>query len=211
MFVNQRYIEKRFVTFCNEKSTLEDVLGILAGTSYLSLPVLDKTETKFLGIVYKVDIYEQIQNKPERLHESILGLVKENQASIHNDAPFYKVLFTMRRLPFVAVLNEAGVFLGIVTHETVMDFLEDSMGLRTHGYLLTVVSNEYKGALTTLVSTIKEHCSIESLVTLDSGDKYLRRISVTLPKDLTDEKMEEIRSVLEHKGYRVTYFEKIGV
>lgn len=210
LIVKQNSVGKEHIKFCTERSSIGDALALLQETGFIALPVLDAAETKYLGAVYKVDIYELLHREPEALKEPVMTLVTHRDAFVYEDSSFYKVLFTLRRLPYVAILNESNDFVGILTHTKIMEFLEDSLGVKTHGYMLTVVTNEYKGALTGLLNIIREHCSIESLVTLDSGDKYLRRIALTLPKELTDDKLAIIQNELEHKGYRVTHCEKIG-
>lgn len=83
------------------------------------------------------------------------------------------------------------------------------MGVKTEGYNLTVETNEFKGALSSLVSLVGKYTTIESLVTLDSGDRYLCRIMLTLPKEITHEDLEKIVHELDAKGFRVTHCEKL--
>uniref|UniRef100_UPI00320485FF carbohydrate ABC transporter permease n=1 Tax=Listeria monocytogenes TaxID=1639 RepID=UPI00320485FF len=77
-------------------------------------------------------------------------------------------------------------------------------------YVLTIATGEVQGALTKITKIIDRYSSISSLITLDNQtEDFIRRVLVSLPVGVTEEKKNEIVSHLERKGLRVVETEKI--
>ncbi|MCD7036164.1 cyclic di-AMP binding protein CbpA [Metabacillus sp. GX 13764] len=207
MKIRYNYVKKEAVKYCDIGSTVKDAYEMLKETGYRSIPVLSENGTKFEGLIYKVNVLEYYFEEEGKEEESISALIKDKDACINENDSFIKTFLTIRRLPFLGVLNESGEFTGILTHANIMDVLEDSFGLKTGGYLLTVATKEHKGAIKELVSTVKD-VNIEGMLTLDNGD-YLRRIVVNLSHDLSEKKLQKIISKLEEKDFRVTYVDDV--
>ncbi|MGD6817496.1 cyclic di-AMP binding protein CbpA [Metabacillus sp. 84] len=207
MKIRYNYVKKEAVKYCNLSNTVKEAYDRLKETGYRCIPVLDEGGKKFTGLIYKASLLEYYYEQKGQDNDSIASLVKDQDAYILEEDSFIKAFMSIKRLPFLAVLTEDQEFTGIMTHANIMDVLEDSFGLRTGGYLLTVATKEHKGAIKELVSTIKD-VNIEGLLTLDNGD-YLRRIVVNLSHDLTEKKLNKIISKLEEKEFRVTFIDDV--
>jgi CBS domain-containing protein len=208
MQIKYNSIPKKDVNYCTELFTIEEALALLEKSGYRCIPVLDKNEKKFLGNIYKSNIYEYIVKKVGATDENIMSLVKDAEIFTYENSSFFKIFFTISKYPYVAMLTEEGDFAGIVTHANVMALLEDSWGVKTGGYSLTISTHEYQGALKKIVTDINKYCNIQSLLTLDNESTFLRRVIVTLPKNLSEEKFHEIITKLERDGFRVFDIEK---
>ncbi|MEK5443593.1 MULTISPECIES: cyclic di-AMP binding protein CbpA [unclassified Fredinandcohnia] len=208
MKIRYNFVEKSDVKYCNDDFTVQQALQFLNETGYRSVPVLSKNGTTFEGLIYKVDILEYLYEKNGDANGSILTLVESKDAFVYDEDSFFKTFLTIRRLPFIAVLNSEKEFLGIITHSNVMDVLEDSFGMRTGGYTLTIATIEHKGAIKDLVSLIRD-VNIDGMLTLDNGEKYLRRIILNLPGTLGEDKIQAIKRKLETKEFRVTHIDRI--
>lgn len=208
MKIRYNFVQKSDVKFCNDDFTIQQALQFLNETGYRSVPVLSKTGTTFEGLIYKVDILEYLYEKNGDANASIFTLVESKDAFVYDEDSFFKTFLTIRRLPFIAVLNSENEFLGIITHSNVMDVLEDSFGMRTGGYTLTIATIEHKGAIKDLVSLIRD-VNIDGMLTLDNGEKYLRRIILNLPGSLGEDKIQAIKRKLEAKEFRVTHIDRI--
>lgn len=203
MKIRYNFVKKEDVRYCKAESTVKEAYELLKESGYRSIPVLKENGTAFAGLIYKVDLLDHYVEKQGKDEDSIEHLIQDQDAFMYEEDSFFKTFLTIRRLPFLAVLNEKEEFSGIITHGNVMDVLEDSFGMKTGGYILTVGTKEHKGAIKDLVSTIKD-VNIEGLLTLDNGDTYLRRIIINLSHEVSEKKLNKIIKKLEDKEFRVT-------
>ncbi|WP_077617390.1 cyclic di-AMP binding protein CbpA [Bacillus sinesaloumensis] len=208
MKIRYNFVQKSDVKFCDDKLTIEQALQLLNETGFRSIPVLSKNGTNFEGLIYKVDILEYLYENKGDANANVSTLVESKDAYVYEEDSFFKTFLTIRRLPFIAVLNTENEFQGIITHANVMDVLEDSFGMKTGGYTLTIATIEHKGAIKELVSLIRD-INIDGMLTLDNGEKYLRRIILNLPGSLGEEKIQEVKRKLEAKEFRVTHIDRI--
>ncbi|MFT4412363.1 cyclic di-AMP binding protein CbpA [Fredinandcohnia humi] len=209
MKIRYNFVQKSEVKYCDSTFTVQQAHAYLNETGYRSIPVLSENGTKFAGLIYKVDILEYLYEKNGSADESIASLVESKDAFVYEDDSFFKTFLTIRRLPFIAVLNASDEFIGIITHANVMDVLEDSFGMKTGGYTLTIATIEHKGAIKDLVSLISD-INIDGLLTLDNGEKYLRRIILNLPGTLSEDRVQHLKSLIEEKEFRVTHIDRIN-
>ncbi|WP_078547929.1 cyclic di-AMP binding protein CbpA [Litchfieldia alkalitelluris] len=208
MKIRYNFVDKSEVKHCDESFTVGQAYEYLKETGYRSIPVLADGGTKFIGLIYKVHLLEYLYEKKGTEVDPIQPLIKNQDAFIFEEDSFFKTFLTIRRLPFIAVLNQSDEFIGIITHANVMDVLEDSFGMKTGGYTLTIATIEHKGAIKDLVTLIKD-INIDGLLTLDNGEKYLRRIILNLPGDISEERLKKIVQKLEEKEFRVTHVDQI--
>ncbi|WP_010283261.1 cyclic di-AMP binding protein CbpA [Bacillus timonensis] len=208
MKIRYNFVQKSDVKYCDDNFTIQQALQFLNETGFRSVPVLSNNGTTFEGLIYKVDILEFLYEKNGDANTSVSALVESKDAFVFEEDSFFKTFLTIRRLPFIAVLNAGKEFQGIITHSNVMDVLEDSFGMKTGGYTLTIATIEHKGAIKELVSLIRD-INIDGMLTLDNGEKYLRRIILNLPGSLSEEKIQEVKRKLEAKEFRVTHIDRI--
>ncbi|RXJ03999.1 CBS domain-containing protein [Anaerobacillus alkaliphilus] len=208
MQIKYNAIPKKDVKVCTEDYTIQEALEVLEETGFRCIPVLDKDNKKFMGNIYKSRIYEYMVKNAGPITDSIMKLIRDEDIVTYEDSSFFKIFFTIKKYPYVAVLKENGDFSGILTHANVMSLLEDSWGVKTGSYALTISTHEYQGALKNIVTIIKKYCNIQSLLTLDNESTFLRRVIVTLPKDTTEKQFHEIVQKLEREGFRVFDIEK---
>ncbi|MTH53192.1 CBS domain-containing protein [Bacillus mangrovi] len=207
MKIRYNYVKKEDVKYCRSSDTVREAYDYLKQTGYRSVPVLEDGGKKFAGLIYKVTLLEHYLENDGKDEDSLEQLIRDQDAFVSEEESFIKAFLSIKRLPFLAVIDEGGEFTGIMTHANIMDVLEDSFGLKTGGYLMTVATKEHKGAIKELVSTVKD-VNIEGLLTLDNGD-YLRRIVVNLSHELTEKKLNKIISKLEEKDFRVTFIDDV--
>src|SRR5690554_2340328 len=102
--VRNNYIKKGLVQYVTEKFTIKEAREFLQKTGYRCVPILDENETKFLGNVYEIDTYKYEGS----LDDSVLKIRDNVDATVTQDISFFRVLFTIKALPFLAVLNSDG-------------------------------------------------------------------------------------------------------
>lgn len=205
--VKYHFLLKQQVTFCKENDSGEQALNIMNEQGYRAIPVLAEDEKKFKGIIYKVDILERKCN--EGLDDIYVKDIVENKSAfIFERDSFFRAFYVIRRLPFLAVLNEYNEFVGILTHSNIFDVIEDSFGMQTGGYIITIATQDCKGTIKELGTLFKSY-HIGGLFTLDNGDRYIRRVIVNITDDLSDKALETLIAKIEKKGFRVSHVDCI--
>lgn len=205
MRIKGHYVEKREIVYCKENDTLEQAFAVINESGYRCIPVLDEEGKTFKGNIYEVDILKKMDSSTKKI--PISSVMRDKDEFIKEDASFYEIFFTIKRLPYIAVLDDNGMFIGILTHARVIGLLEEAWG---DGYTLTIGTMEHEGALNRLTKAINKHTTIKSLVTLDN-DSFIRRILVTLPKDLSEETYGKVKQEIENTGFRIVYEEKTDI
>lgn len=209
MLVHTLCIPKPDVVTINEKVTLREALETLEKTGYRCVPVLDETGTYFRGNIYKMHIYRHGMNGGS-LEDNVLTLIKNTQKYVHESDGFFKVFFSIKELPYIAVLkDESDEFYGILPHGKMLGMLEEAWSRDSGSYVVTIALSEQKGALEKITKIISKYTSISSLMTLDARSNVMRRVLVTLPRECTPEMKDEIIKKLSRKGFRTVEVENL--
>ncbi|MGY3765661.1 cyclic di-AMP binding protein CbpA [Vagococcus vulneris] len=209
MLIETICIPKRRLTIVNESCTLEDALAILEDSGFRCVPVLDETEKIFRGNIYKMHIYRHKSNGGD-MTLPVTHLIKNATKFIHLNSSFFNIFFTIKELPYIAVLDNNDLFYGILTHSSLLTILSQSWNVNEGRYALTIASTGKKGDLANMTKIISKHSEIASCITLDIGkDEYIRRTIITLPANTTEEILDMIVKSLEKKDFFVAEIEDL--
>ncbi|PFA24476.1 MULTISPECIES: cyclic di-AMP binding protein CbpA [Bacillus cereus group] len=206
MRIKGNYVPKREVLFCSVTVTIGEALEHLNKTGYRCVPVLDEKKENFLGNVYKVDILEYKGS----LDDNVVQLLNDKDGYVREDSSFFKIFFTIKKLPYLSVVDEKGVFLGILTHKKVFELLEDAWGVHSSVYSVMVGTQDYNGAIQKLSTVLKKYSGIQSLMTFDNNALLVRRIMFTLGEEFKVEELDVLLQDLEDHGFRVVYVEEMN-
>lgn len=210
MLLKSLVIPKKNLTVVKESCTLEEAITILEESGYRCVPVLDETETFFRGNIYKMHIYRHKANGGD-MSLPVTHLIKNTTKFINIQSSFFKVFFTIKELPYIAVLDEDQKFYGILTHSSLLNMLQESWSVKNGSYVLTIVSGGEKGALAQISKIINNYASIANVMTLDTEkDRSLRRLLITLPAGVTSNTLVQITTALEKKNYSVADVEDLN-
>jgi CBS domain-containing protein len=209
MKVKSNYLSKSKVTYVTENMSISEARYTIIQSGYRCIPVLDEKEEKFVGLLFKETTSDYIIDNVGSVKENVSRVVEEKDAFIHENTAYFKVLFSIRRLPFMAVVDDDHNFLGIITHSKVMDILQDSYGIKNGGYSLTVSTTEGKGSLRKLFTAIHEEYNIEGVFTQDAGKQFLRRVVITFNKSVTRKEIDELIHRVEANGFKVADIEDL--
>jgi CBS domain-containing protein len=209
MKVKSNYLSKSKVTYVTENMSISEARYTIIQSGYRCIPVLDEKEEKFVGLLFKETSSDYIIDNVGSVKENVSRVVEEKDAFIHENTAYFKVLFSIRRLPFMAVVDDDHNFLGIITHSKVMDILQDSYGIKNGGYSLTVSTTEGKGSLRKLFTAIHEEYNIEGVFTQDAGKQFLRRVVITFNKSVTRKEIDELIHRVEANGFKVADIEDL--
>ncbi|TLG79488.1 cyclic di-AMP binding protein CbpA [Vagococcus zengguangii] len=209
MLIKQVCIPKKDLTTVNENCTLEDALKILEDSGYRCVPILDEGDKIFRGNIYKMHIYRH-KSEGGDMSLPVTHLLKNATKFINIDASFFKIFFTIKELPYIAVLDNNQQFYGILTHSKLLNILAQSWNVNEGRYVLTVASTGNRGDLASISKIISKYTSITSCITLDVGqDEFIRRILFTLPVNTTQETLDDVIQHLEKKNFGVIEVEDL--
>ena len=128
MLLASAVIKKDSLTIINESQTLAEALEILETSDNRCAPILDDTNLLFRGNIYKMHLYRhKSQGGDMNLH--VTYLLKNATKFIYENASPFNILFTLRDLPYIAVLDEHQTFIGILMHEKMLDFYWHELGI----------------------------------------------------------------------------------
>lgn len=209
MLVRHEYVQKSEVVTVKETAEKQEVIDRLRESGYRCIPVLDSSGEKYVGNIYKVDL---LREKVEvDLHGSIKSLIRDqDDGFVGEEAPFFTVFSKIKRLPFLAVVEDDRQFLGILTNANVISVLENAWGADRGSYSYTIGTIEYAGALKNMLKIINKHCNVESVVSLNNDLKFVRRVCIVLPEDVTEGTADLISQELEKNNFTVIHREKLN-
>ncbi|ACB62345.1 MULTISPECIES: cyclic di-AMP binding protein CbpA [Exiguobacterium] len=210
MLVQSLCIPKHQCVKISETATLREALQTLEETGYRCVPVLDQTGQLFKGNIYKMHIYRHGMNGGS-LDDNVMTLIKNTTKFIYTGSNFFEVFFSIKELPYIAVLNDDGQFFGILPHGKMLGMLEEAWNRDSGSYVLTVALSEQKGALEKIAKIINKYSTVASLMTLDAKSSVMRRVLITLPTDCDEKTKKKIVKKLNEKGLRVVAVEDLAV
>ncbi|MHC9532203.1 cyclic di-AMP binding protein CbpA [Dellaglioa sp. BT-FLS60] len=209
MLLNTLVKPLKELTTVRESVTLEEALTILEDSGFRCVPILDETGQIFRGNIYKMHIYRH-KSQGGDMSLPVTYLLKNATKFISSDSAFFNVFFSIKDLPYIAVLNENNYFEGILTHTRLLDMLSQSWNFDVGSYVLTVVSAGERGDLVEMAKIITKYSSIASCMTLDVKEgELLRRTLFTLPAGVTQEKVDKIVDNLGRKEFIVSEIEDL--
>ncbi len=210
MLVQSLCIPKHQCVKVSETATLREALQTLEETGYRCVPVLDQSGQQFKGNIYKMHIYRHGMNGGS-LDDNVMTLIKNTTKFIYTGSNFFEVFFSIKELPYIAVLNDDGQFFGILPHGKMLGMLEEAWNRDSGSYVLTVALSEQKGALEKIAKIVNKYSTVASLMTLDAKSSVMRRVLITLPIDCDDKTKKKIVKKLNEKGLRVVAVEDLAV
>ncbi|MBO2728643.1 cyclic di-AMP binding protein CbpA [Lactiplantibacillus plantarum] len=200
--------KERLVTI-TANATLEDALKVLEDSGFRCIPILDETGHIFRGNIYKMHIYRH-KSRGGDMSLPVTTLLKNATKTIQVDSAFYNIFFSIKDLPYIAVLDEHGYFYGILTHTRLLDMLSQSWNVNVGSYVLTVVSVGERGDLAAMAKIITKYTSIAGCLTLDVQNGTLGyRTLFTLPENVDSEKLKRIIDNLNRKQFKVIEVEDL--
>lgn len=209
MLVKNDYVNKKDVVYVKKSESMEDVMQKLSSTGYRCIPVLDDDGETYVGNIYKVHLLKH--EREHGLEETIDPLIAEEENSyVKEDDPFFKVFKSIKRLPFLAVVDDDKKLLGILTNGNVIHVLENAWGIDRGSYSLTIGTIEYAGALQKMLEVVNKYCNVESVISLNNDLRFVRRVCIVLPKDVDEATTKKISKSLDENSFTVVDIEKLN-
>ncbi|UQS87052.1 cyclic di-AMP binding protein CbpA [Nicoliella spurrieriana] len=201
---------KSRLTMVTENTTLAEALKILEEKDFRCVPILDETGTLFRGNIYKMHLYRH-KSRGGDMNLPVTHLIKNSTKFISVNASFFNVFFSIKDLPYIAVLDSQNSFYGILTHNRLMDMLSQSWNVNVGSYVITVVSTGERGDLEKMARIISKFTNIASVISLDVQEgELVHRTMFTLPSDVDQDKLDKIVATLHKRGFKIPEIENLN-
>lgn len=204
-------IPKTQLVTVQPSDSIKTVLEKMKKGSYKTLPVVDQAGL-FIGVIHESEIYKSYfyeQGEQEGfLNAEIRPLIVLDVEQVEKNTDFYEVILKMEKLNihFLPVMDQTGLFIGIVTRNKIFEAFESAFGYHKDGFLIEVVSIDAKGQLARLAKAISStQANIASMVLFDVSVANLERIIVKVETEHIDNVIDKITS----EGFRVTSYRYI--
>lgn len=209
MIIKNIMLKKESLLVLESNQKVQEALERIKSEGYLSLPVVE--DHRFIGCISVYDIYQKYYEKDDVarnifLNSAISDYVKTDipvlQAKdIVEDA---SLLFSNKNIPFIPVVDDKDVFLGIVTQKAIFCAFTRLLG-SGRGTRLTIHTPDFKGRISKLAKAIKNaEGNIISLAINDPDAKMdIKEIIIRLEAD----NLERIKESIEKKGFKIVEIE----
>ncbi|MHC5269758.1 cyclic di-AMP binding protein CbpA [Enterococcus sp. LJL98] len=195
---------KKDLTVVNESQTLAEALTILETSNNRCVPILDDVNQLFRGNIYKMHIYRHLANGGD-MNLPVTYLLKNATKFIYDDSSYFNLFFSIRDLPYIAVLTHDKNFLGILPHDRLLEIWHERLGLNHYSDILTIETNGAQNDLAIITKIISKYTFIQNCLTLNSfPHEKKQEVLITLPPTLPSEVKEKIVQRLERKRYTIT-------
>jgi len=209
MFTKSVMIPKHKMIYVNEGITVREALDRLNAHHIDGMPVL--SGDRYIGLITKHAIYEAAFHS-DLPRDEFLDQVKVETIAIKKNLMvdetdvFEDTLLKVKDVPLVAVVDESGRCLGIVTRFDVLEQFQSVFGMNKNGVRIVMSTVETEGRILRLSEIVKQfHQNIIVLTTFDDSDKLVRRIVIKVEDgNDTDRFIER----LEQNGFKILSVKK---
>ena len=209
MLLASAVTKKDSLTFVNESQTLAKALEFLETSDKRCAPILDDTNQLFRGNIYKMHLYRH-KSQGGDMTLPVTYLLKNATKFIYDNASPFNILFNLRDLPYIAVLNQNKTFIGVLMHEKVLDLYWQAFGMDSSHCLLTVETNGRQNDLASITKIATKLSSLTNLFALNALDNPGKQVVLmTFPTETDQQTIDKIVNRLEKKQFRIARLEKV--
>lgn len=203
MFVKSIMISKYHCHTVSYDDSLETVLNKLDEKQIEAVPVLK--DGRYAGTITRYRIYKQafLSELPRSIYLKDIKAadIAEQNKTLTGQEIFEKVLVDLKEMPLMAVVEEDGDFLGIVTRYDVIEEFQHAFGVHVPGVRIALKTVETKGRIARLTELTRQYQQqIIALITFDETDKLVRRIVIKVAKSPN---VDKFIKKLEESGFGV--------
>lgn len=198
--------EKEHIVTIPETMNCLEAVELLEKHSLRNAPVVDATRSLYRGNIYRYHIYKYKFHHPDANMQDlkVTHFLKNTTKVINMNDSIYHLIFAIRDLPYIAVLNNQNTFVGIIQHDTMTEYLMQAWVTNKSGYLLAIYTRGVKGELQKLSRYINRQSDINVAITFEKTEfntgTYLL---VALPDHLDHTRVNRLVRDLRRRKYEV--------
>lgn len=189
-----------------ESMNCQDALELLETHSVRNAPVVDSTKGLFRGSIYRYHIYKYKFHNPDAdlTQMKVTQFLKNATRVVNENETIYELIFAIRDLPYIAVLNNQNTFTGIIKHETVIDYLAQAWVAKKSGYILAIHTRGEKGEFQKITRLVNRKTDINAAITFEKTSyDTATYLMVTLPDYLEATTVRALVNDLTRRKYEV--------
>lgn len=201
MKIKSIYVPKEDLDLVKADDSVQDVLDLFEKTGIFSLPVVK--ENQLIGTIYKEKLYRMLMDQQDaeayKSKEIDASLIVKNDhfTTLETAVEVAAKEFVDNPMTFIPVNNENHVFVGIVTHKAIFEYLVDLFGI-TDDKIVVYIEN-MSGQLSKVLDVFKRlNVNIKKIVAEDAKVMNLYRLIIQPDKDL-----DRVRDALKKSGLRI--------
>jgi len=204
MFIRNCISNIRDLVTLKKDDTIGQALKVMEAHKLKSIPVVNNNG-KYEGILSKeglLEVFEKGFNGTfeELKNETINDIISRIQP-LNLDSRFEETLPIIVRYPFVPIVDDENLLLGIVKRKEITTALESSFGVGSTGIRILIGTAEMEGRLEKILEIAHGlHLNIITALAFDAKDKFNRRVLIKV--EHTDKKQEFIER-LEKNGFKI--------
>lgn len=204
MFIRNCISNIRDLVTLQKDDTIGHALKVMEAHKLKSVPVINNNG-KYEGILSKEGLFEVFEKGfngtfEELKNKNIEEIISRIQP-LYLDSRFEETLPIIVRYPFVPIVDEENMLLGIVKRKEITNALESSFGVGAAGIRILIGTAEMEGRLEKILDIAHSlHLNIITALAFDAKDKFNRRVLIKV--EHTDKK-EEFIDRLEKNGFKI--------
>ncbi len=202
-------IPKEDVICIPESYSCQQAIEILENNHLRNAPVVDESGNMYRGNIYRYHIYKYKFHHPEvdLSSYSVTYLLKNTTKTVLLKDSMFHLMFMMQDLPYISVLNEQNSFLGIITHETLYQFLKESWAIDDVSSVISIKTRGVKGDVRRYSRMINRFCDISFCMTLEETDFDTEaRILFGIPRSVDPMRLKLLLQYLTHRHVNYEIF-----
>lgn len=188
----------------SETTMCDEAIEILEENHLRCTPILDQTQTMYRGNLYRYHIYQYKFHHPEADLSKlpVTRFLKNTTRVIRNNESLYQLFFAIKDLPYIAVLDQNNVFIGVIPHDNLIDFFAQGWAIERAGYILMVKTIGKRGDLSRISRLVNRYTDISSSMSLDRTDFRTHAMTLfVLPSNVDTIQINQLLKLLERKNY----------
>jgi acetoin utilization protein AcuB len=209
MIIKNIMLKRENLLVIEASQKVQEALEKIKSEGYLSLPVVE--DQQFIGCISVYDIYQKYYEKDDTARQTFLNSAISDY--VKTDIPVLQakdivedasLLFSNKNIPFIPVVDDKEIFLGIVTQKAIFNAFTRLMGYG-RGTRLTIHTPDFKGRISKLAKAIKNaEGNIISLAINDPDAKMdIKEIIVRLETS----NLERVKEFIKKKGFKIVEIE----
>lgn len=203
-------VPKQEIFYLDETANCQDAVRLLEEHSQRNVPVLDTSSNLYRGNIYRYHIYKHKFHHPDAnlADLSVTHFLKNTTKTVHINETIYHLLFKIKDLPYIAVLDEGNAFMGVIYHDSMTHFMQQTSNIQDTGYILAIKSDDYATDVIKISRIIRRYCDILAVNTLAENDYWEQpAVLFSLPSYLELPQINRMKELLNRRRYTYEIYE----
>lgn len=207
--IEQLITPKEQLYLLDENLNCHQALQILEKLQVRCAPVVDNSHTIFRGNIHTHHLYHFIYHHPEIDLSTIpvTRFLKNATRFVCLTQSLPELLFSIKNLPYIAVLDKDRAFLGVIYNSELTQFLHQAWGISHSAYILRVETTIQLKSVMQLLRIVNKYCEVSSIFTIDKTDPSPQSyVFLQIDQSTSQRDFHQLIRILKNKHYVYDYW-----